>query len=104
MEASATPRTAVNVLNNNDFTIEDGFNEVFYTFAPGPLPRGSEYQNPCRGSRLGQSGQADRRSRTGKRYHSCARTHRRVHRRRMIADKGYDASDREYAIIAAGFS
>jgi hypothetical protein len=32
------PRTAVNVLNNNDFTIEDDFNGVFYTFAPGRLP------------------------------------------------------------------
>jgi hypothetical protein len=54
---------------------------------PGPLPRGSEYQNPCRWRRLGQSGQADRRSRTGKRYHSCARTHRRVHRRRISPTK-----------------
>jgi hypothetical protein len=29
------PRTAVNVLNSNDFTIEDRYDGVLYTFAPG---------------------------------------------------------------------
>jgi hypothetical protein len=33
--ASAMPRTVVNVLNSNDFPLEDRFNGVLYIFAPG---------------------------------------------------------------------
>ena len=29
------PTTAVNVLNSNDFPLEDAYDGVFYTFAPG---------------------------------------------------------------------
>jgi hypothetical protein len=35
MEASAMPRTVVNVLNSNDFPLEDRYDGVLYTFAPG---------------------------------------------------------------------